>query len=305
MKILLKSKKKNYLATICIGKSLNKDWQKYILPSWKEYCKKNDIGLIYFDKDLISKKNIYWKKPTWQKYLIGEKLKNLNIKNICYLDTDILINPYSPNIFKNYNPKKIFASSNVFNLPYELEKVQKKVVWFRKKFIKKNYPLDSAIFANLKKTYSYSKLQTHKDYLCAGLFIFNIKNHGKFFKNFFFKYKNNYKSLTGGDQVHFSHEVLKSKKYQLLDYKFQAYWIYEMALNYPFLYFVKDKFIIQKCIETCLMNNYFVHFAGKWIEGRMWKTKVWNNLDIKFYKNLQNYYKKRVYGNPAGFISDK
>ncbi len=53
------------------------------------------------------------------------------------------------------------------------------------------------------------------------------------------------------------------------------------------------------------MNNYFVHFAGKWIEGRMWKTKVWNNLDIKFYKNLQNYYKKRVYGNPAGFISDK
>ena len=82
--------------------------------------------MIYFDKDLISKKNIYWKKPAWQKYLIGEKLKDLNIKNVCYLDTDILINPFSPNIFKNYNPKKIFASSNVFNIPYELEKAQKK-----------------------------------------------------------------------------------------------------------------------------------------------------------------------------------
>ena len=51
----IKVQKKNYLATICIGKNLKKIGKIYT-TSWKEYCKKNDIGLIYFDKDLISKK---------------------------------------------------------------------------------------------------------------------------------------------------------------------------------------------------------------------------------------------------------
>ena len=128
MKILLKSRKKNYLATVCIGnKKLLSDWKKNAYPLWRLYCKKNDIGIILFEQDLIPKKDEYWKKPTWQKYLIGEKLKNKDVKNVCYLDTDILINPLSPNIFKKYNPKKIFASSNIFKLPYDLEKIQKKV----------------------------------------------------------------------------------------------------------------------------------------------------------------------------------
>ena len=56
MKILKKSKKKNYLVTVCIGKISLKNWKKFILPSWKKYCKKNDLGLIYFDKELISRK---------------------------------------------------------------------------------------------------------------------------------------------------------------------------------------------------------------------------------------------------------
>ncbi len=305
MKILLKSKKKNYIVTVCVGKKILQNWKKYILPSWISYCKKNDIGLIYFDKELISKKDKFWKKPAWQRYLIGEKLKYTEVKNICYLDVDILINPLSPNIFNDYNEKKIFVSSNIFNLPYNLEKVQKRVVFFRKNFLKKNYPLDSAIFANLKQTYAYSKLKPQKDSLCSGLFIFNKKNHGNFFKKFFYKYKNNYRSLTEGDQVHFSYNVIKYQKYKLLDYKFQAYWLYEMALNYPFLYFSKNKSLIKYCIEACLMNNYFIHFAGKWLEGRMWKNDIYKNIDFNFYKKLENYYNMKVSGKPIGIITDK
>ena len=305
MKILKKSKKKNYLVTVCIGKISLKNWKKFILPSWKKYCKKNDLGLIYFDKELISRKNKFWKKPAWQRYLIGEKLKNFDINNICYLDIDIMINPFAPNIFDNYNEKKIFVSSNIFKIPYNLERAQKRVVFFRKNFLKKNYPLDSAIFASLKQTYNYSGLKTQKDSLCSGLFIFNNKNHGEFFKNFFYKYKSDYKSLTGGDQVHFSYNVIKHLKYELLDYKFQAYWVYEMALNYPFLYFIKNKRIINCCIEVCLMNNYFLHFPGKWLEGRMWKNNVYKKINFNFYKKLEKYYNLKVYGRPIGLFTDK
>ncbi len=44
--------------------------------------------------------SLYYKKPTWNKLLLGnEILKKFKQKNMCYLDTDILINPISPNIF--------------------------------------------------------------------------------------------------------------------------------------------------------------------------------------------------------------
>ena len=55
MKILIEGKK-NYLATILVGEKYFNKWKKYVYPSWKIYCKKNNVGLIIFKKDLISKK---------------------------------------------------------------------------------------------------------------------------------------------------------------------------------------------------------------------------------------------------------
>ena len=112
--IILKSKnKKNYLVTIAIGKKCLDDWTKYAKPLWLKYCKRHSLGLIVIIKDLLSKKKtLFGKKATWQKMLIGSHLSSsgLNINNICYLDTDILINPNSPNVFKNHEKKKNFIS---------------------------------------------------------------------------------------------------------------------------------------------------------------------------------------------------
>jgi len=66
--------------------------------------------LIAFDEDLILPADAMWKKATWQKMLIGEYLqkKGLAVASVCYLDTDILINPTAPNITIAWN---LFLSS--------------------------------------------------------------------------------------------------------------------------------------------------------------------------------------------------
>jgi len=218
-KILIKSKSKNYILTIAIGKKIFDDWKKFSFPLWKKYSLKNNIGIIVITKDLIDKKNIFWKKATWQKMLIGKYLlkEKINVNNICYLDTDILINPYSPNIFKYHDNNKISLISESFNMPFDLEYVRKKVSFFRNKYYSSKYPLDSSLFMSVKDKYLFHKLKPQKDYACAGVIIFNVKKFSDIMYSWFFKYKKNIKTLTGGgDEPIFNFEMFKTNKVNLL-----------------------------------------------------------------------------------------
>ena len=80
-KIIFNKKYKNCIASIAIGQQHFLDWQKYSKPYWVDYCKKNKLNLIIFDKLLIKPDHIYFKKINWQKLLIGDEIKK-NFKNI-------------------------------------------------------------------------------------------------------------------------------------------------------------------------------------------------------------------------------
>ncbi len=310
-KIIIKSISQNYLVTIAIGSKVYNDWQVYALPLWKKYCKKNKLGLIVFIKDLIEKKNFYWKKPTWQKMLIADTLLNFKekVNNICYLDTDILINPNSPNIFGFHKKNKISVVSQIYNLPFEETIVKKKVSFNRNKYYSKSYPLDSSIFMKPINIYRFHKFKPFNDYFCAGLIMFNLRNFSQQFKKWFFKYTKDQITLTGGgDEPVMNFEIFKTKKVNMLNYKFQALWFYEMADKYSFLYHFREKknLLSKYCIEETLSNNYFLHFPGSWFEGNMWKQKnIFNNRKIKINFNLQKYLKKKVTGKPAGRVLPK
>lgn len=306
--LLIKSYNQNYLVTIAIGNKVYNDWKKFSFPLWKKYCQKNKIGLIVIKKDLIEKNNKYWKKATWQKMLIGDYIQSckIKIKNLCYLDTDILINPNSPSIFKFHDEKKISLISESFNLPYNLNHARRRVSFLRNKYYSKNYPLDSSLFMSIKQKYLYHKLKPQKDYACAGVIVFNVFYFAKLMKSWFYKYNKKIKTLTGGgDEPIYNYEIFNSKKVKLLDYKFQALWFYEMAVNYPFLYLLKDKKnrVLKDCIEATLLNNYFLHFPGSWYEGQMWKIKDFlNNKSAIQSDKYFKYSLKKVYGKPIGRV---
>lgn len=307
MEVLIKSKLGNYISTIVIGKKVYNDWFNYAFPTWKQYCKKHNIGLIIFKEDLIDQSNIFWKKATWQKLLIGKHIKESKItaKNICFLDSDILINYFnSPNIFNFYNKTKIGVVSLEKNLPYpDKNLVLKNISFGRHKYYSKNYPLDSAIFMKPEAIYKYHNFKkTYDDHFCAGLFIFNIKNHSNYLEKIFYKYKKEFVTLTNGDQPVLNYEFLKYGKLLWLDYKFQAIWIYEMAWKYPHLYRIKNKKSneIVKCIESSLFSNYFLHFAGSWYESDFWKNnKILNSKSsVNHFKLLSKYLETKTFGLP-------
>ena len=307
MKIIKKSKNSNnYIATVAIGEKHSKEFQTYILPSWVMYCEKYDLGLVVFESDLIDKSHYKWKKSNWHRLLMGSKLKKLNANNVCYLDTDILINPLSPNVFDFHDDEKISVVSQT-KLPFEHSKVLRKIAFFRNRYLSSDYPLDSALFISREGFYKYHKFPVQQDVFCSGFLIFNVSLFSDIMEKWFFKYPSDVETITnGGDEPVLNYEFQNHGKIKWLDYKFQALWLYEMSEKYPFLYQdMENTKLVKKCIQASLQQNYFLHFAGKW-EGGAYKDST--ILDDNFLLELQafnEYLKNPVSGKPLGTIHPK
>lgn len=299
--------KGNCLVTIAIGEPYLNDWELHALPSWLLYAEKHQLGVFCITDHLIPTSDPLWKKPTWQKLLLGDAFKEaeLQVKNICYLDTDILINPFAPNIFDSHNPKKISLVSQEKNLPFPLHYVKRVMAFNRNKYYSADYPLDSALFMTPQQIFKTMATRVFDDYACAGLILFNVQEHKKLMRSWFENYTRETVTLTMGDEPVFNAEVQSWGNINWLPYKFQALWNFEMAWKYPFLY--NNEMCTPEtqraCIQTSLFTNYFLHFAGSWHESMMWKDhKIVDDSWIEGSSDFMRYLDKELKAEPKGII---
>lgn len=266
----------NILATVAIGARYLESWEKNALPGWAEYCQIHGLGLVVFDEEMLEKESVVWKKANWQKLLIGPVLReaDIKVKNVCYLDTDILISPLAPDVFAGYDEETIALVSQVQGLPQPLHLTLRRLAFLRHTHWDQQYPLDSALFMQPKQIFEFHGAPPHDEYVCTGFFVFNVDNHGELLKSWFNKYQKGVQSLTGGgEEPHLNHELLSWGKLSWLPYEFQALWTYEVAWRYPFLFDFgqQNEALVRECIEASLYVNHFLHFAGSWHECQMWK----------------------------------
>ena len=81
-----------------------------------------------------------------------------------------------------------------------------------------------------------------------------------------------------------------------------------MANYYSFLYKgeYKNSRVVTECVETSIHNNYFLHFPGKWIEGKMWKnSEILNDDTLNNHQKFDIYLKSTPTGDPKGNIYQK
>jgi hypothetical protein len=300
----------NYIVTACIGKEYLNSWELYCKKNWLLYCEKNDIGLVIIKTKISDflpekEKNIYW-----QKLLIGKLLKDKYrlSGNICFLDTDILINTGAPNIFKFVSNENFGLVSQKKNLPFDLNYTLKKLAFCRNKFMDSDYPLDSYLFASTKKIFELHNLPAKSDFACTGLFVFNIEFHSEMMFDWYMKYPSQIDTIDGGtEEVHLNFEIQNFGKIDWLDYRFQALWIYEMPNKYSFLYnSLNNHELVRQCIRESINSNFFLHFAGRW-EGDMWKDREILNEEFSnnFMDEFNKYLKIDSTGNPVGISKPK
>ncbi len=291
-----------------MGEPYLSNFTKYAMPSWIEYCNRFGLGLAVVDKELIDYDDKYYKKPIWQQFLIGREMQIIDnsVNNICYLDTDIIISPIAPNIFEFHDDNKISITSLRNNLPFSYDIAIRKMAFFRNKYYDQKYPLDSVLFVSNDNLFKHNNLEVPKivDEVCAGMYVFNVKKYSDFFEQVFYLYTKDIKTLTnGGVQTHFNYHVLNNEV-NFLSYKFQAMWVFEQAMKYPFLYDNPSKDMVNRCIDSVLLDNYFLHFAGSWHESNMWKSdKILEKESVNMIKDFASYLNQPVTGEPVGMVT--
>ena len=300
------------LATIAIGEQYLQPFMKYAYHTWEMYCRRHDLGLILFDDHLIAKTDPNWKNPYWQKFLVGDYLskQNLGVRNVCCLDTDILISPLAPNIFDGRDESKVGLVSKRKNLPFDHKSILRRMAFLRNRYYDSSYPLDSSLFINLKDLYQVAELPAQDDDACSGVFVSSCGEHGVKLADYYNSFDQSVMNRDGGgEQIFLNYFVQSQDLVEWIDYRFQALWTYEIATHYPFLYIdhKEDLALIKQCIEASLFTNYFLHFAGSSQEGKMWEqVKVLDTSEsLEMFSAFDAYMKTPVYGKPLGAIRPK
>lgn len=295
---------KNILVTIAIGDKYLNDWKRHSYPSWKGYCEKHDLGLLVITDSLINQSDPKYKKPTWQKGLLGNFISEHFpfVTNVCYLDTDIIISPLAPNIFESYEEDGIGLVSLRHNLPFPYELVRRRMAFLRNRFYSNDYPLDSSLFISLNDLYEFHSKSPQDDEACMGLIVFNIKKHSQILLDSFNEYDSNVESITGGgDQFHYNYEFQNRSNVQWFPYEFQSIWCHEMAWFYPSLYSNPCASSIKNAIEATLMRVHFLHFAGSWNESEMWtSTETYQEGELSEIEAYKKYLSQEVTGVAVG-----
>ena len=304
---ILKGHSGHALVTIAIGDQHYAKWKENCLPSWMLYAKYNDLGIVVYTENLISRENLLWKKPQWQKMLLPERLSldYENLKSVCYLDTDILINPFAPNVFEELRPGYVASVSVRNNLPYPLEPLLKRLVLLRREYIDRDYPLDSGIFASLETLYKENDLPPQNDEICTGVLLFNVSEFAGIMKEWFYLFPPNIKTITNdGEQTHLNYLLISNRYLHTISYDWQTIWSYESAWYYPHLFENKFENLndVHNAIRDTLFRTNFLHFAGSWPESTNWQDSTFSmsNSYLDFQNQLQDFNGRTVTGKPIG-----
>lgn len=286
----------NAIVTLAVGSEYYNSWLNNSSKLWIQYCQKNQVGLFIQVDSLDTRANA--KKVTWQKLLLPSELKKQfpEVVNFCYLDSDILVNPFAENVFDLINPNKVNLVSQFKNLPFDLRTAQKMVSLNRNFWYSSEYPLDSSIHMGPKDIFRHHKFREFDDYACMGFIAGSIENLSIHFNAIYEKYDSNLYSLTnGGDEPILNFEFQSELDIEWLPYKFQAIWIFEMSTKYDFLYDLNfySRELVSRCVDSVLAQNVFLHFAGSWGESKMIECGpfIMNEL---YFQRLNEYLNRQV-----------
>jgi hypothetical protein len=276
---------KKAIVTLAIGKPYLAMFEQYCQPSWSAYTKKHDFDLIVITDHLDTSARSRSRTPAWQKCLIFQDPRVQQYDRVVWVDTDILINPNSPDVTFGVPEDKIGVVDE--GATPSTEDLKLYLARFHEYFYPvkgSNEPVEAPSQAMVEYlNYAFNPSAYYNDFGLAGEFKSIVQtgvmvlsqSHRELLEHVYYNYEDkgpqwNY------EQRPLGYEILTQNKEYWMSTKFNMTWVILKALMYPFLdepstlreralkKFGKDTRteLISKCMTAAFLNNYFFHYAG-------------------------------------------
>ena len=265
------------LVTTAIGGHYLQDFVEFSLPTWQLYSKRHGLGIVVFSDHSVSDEALEELNGAWVKMLSPKLLEQHFpwIERLALADTDIIINPSSPNVFDATPEGYVGVVPEFSSDPSRDIESKKRMAFLRRSYYDPAYPLDSILFASAEQVYAEEGFEPLRDSFCSGLLVLDVA-----FSPDFSRWFEEAKDLDSGravfwEQTYLNHRVLTQLPHHWLDEKFQVIWNLDMALFHPSLYQLGDlsnSEIAESCVADTLNRVHFLHFAGSWPESSAWRN---------------------------------
>ena len=293
------------IITLVIGVKYVKKWHETTLPLWLQYCKRHDLSLISIRSPFDDPGG---KRFDWQKFLSGKAARMAlpKIKRVCYIDYDILPNPFGDNVFDEHVTDRISFVSQRKKLPYgDVNELLRSVAFWRNHYSNGVYPLDSSLTRSVEQIYLDHGLPAYNDLGCAGLFMFDVDEYSEYFEEAFYRHSSaDNLTANAGEQVYLNHYILQTNKVNWIEYNWQALWVFECACNYPFLLSKSDinPNIIRACLINSLKKYNFLHMVGSWEKSVFEEFSTFDLDELNLLSEWRKYTSKELLSPYLGEI---
>lgn len=279
---------KKAIVTLAIGKPYEAMFNKHCQPLWSLYAEKHGFDLIVITDPLDDSPRAKSRTPAWQKCLIFSDPRVQQYDRVVWVDTDILINPNSPDVTFGVPLEKIGVVDEAAT-PHKDD-----LKLYLERFYQYFYPGKSSVAVDPEKApnqamteylkYAFNPSAYYNDFgldgnfesiVQTGVMVLSPSHHRELLESVYYNYEDkgpewNY------EQRPLGYEILKQEKEFWMPTKFNMTWVILKALHYPFLdspsTLVERSLtkvgvdfrasLISKCMTATFLNNYFLHYAG-------------------------------------------
>jgi hypothetical protein len=265
---------KKAIVTLTVGRKYVSSFSRHCLRPWKAYASRNGFDLIVLDASLDASSRAQARSPAWQKCLILSHRDVRGYDQVVWVDSDVLINPASPDICADVPLEKIGAV-DAYSTPnkddYQTILRRKYETW-----TKQNVPFVRNLTAS-EYHETYGLAAGLRGVVQSGVLVLSPSHHRDLLEHVYHAYEERGEALWNYEMRPLSYEIQRNGLEIWLNPKFNMIWPTLVQCHYPFLTrintslaervarrlgFPRNRRLLRQCATTAFLNNYFLHFSG-------------------------------------------
>jgi hypothetical protein len=283
-------KKERAIVTLLLGKPYQRVWQ-WCRKNWEDYAARHGADLIVLTEPLDTSPRAEARQKTWQKLLVAGHPEVKGHEQVVWLDMDLLIHPRAPWVGENVPPDRIGATDEYGYPTRELnERALRQLyrMW-------EESGVSYADNANPRDFYRLGGYDREFDRAVqSGVMVLNPKEHREILEHVYMRHEETHLRGLNGEMRPLSYELLKADRVHWLAPEWNALWLIEKQLRYPFLFAEPQNPLLGKCVSQALSRNYMLHFAGA---GHELVYTDWDAPELVLEPQLRSY--ERPTARPA------